>query len=178
MNGKPRGNHGPARVVKIKLPAQVDAPLPVFTDRVIIFVPESIGRNSKVVIFPADSLRVRVHAKQIERKPVSAVAVEPKDTVEIVLEPQTAWKWLFETYHLACPAVGNNLSIDYISTLIVVVEVVGEPLRAVIQYILPVVQCTVPSLPKPENLWELAFLVRKEHYQRVGEVTDEHTKEL
>lgn len=153
MNGKPRCNHGPARVVEIKLPAQVDAPPPMSGNRVIIFVAESVRRYGKVVAFPADSPWVSVHAKQVERKPIAAVAVEPKDTIKVVLEPQMAWERLFETYHLACPAIGNNQSIDYIPTLIVVVEVVGKPPWAVMQYILPVVQRAVPRLPKPEGLW-------------------------
>ena len=85
MNGKPCSNHGPAWVVKIKFPAQVDAPFPVLTDSVVVFVAEGIRRNSKVVIFPADSFGLGVHAKQVERKPIATIAVKPKDTVKVVL---------------------------------------------------------------------------------------------
>lgn len=98
-------NHGPAWVVKIKFPAQVDAPLPVGIDGVIVLVAKSVGRNSKVVIFPADSLRVRVHAKQVERKPIATIAIEPKNTVKVVLEPQTAGERLFKPYRFFVAAI-------------------------------------------------------------------------
>ena len=87
MDGKSCCNHGPAWVVKIKLPAQVDAPTPVLADRVVVFVAKSVGTNRKMFAFPADSPQVSVHPKEIERKPISAVAVEPKNTIEVVLEP-------------------------------------------------------------------------------------------
>lgn len=150
----------------------------MLADRVVIFVAESVGRNGKVTAFPADSPWVGIHAEEVKRKPISAVAVEPEDTVKVVFEPHPTWEGLFENYHLACPAIINGQSVILDNALIVSVEVVGEPFRAVIQHILPVVQCAVPRLPKAKNLWELAFLVRKEHHKWVGEVTEGHAKEL
>ena len=143
MEGKSCCNHGPAWVVKIKLPAQIDAPSPMCGNRVVVFVPESVCRNSEMFAFPADSLRVRVHAKQVERKPKATIAVKPKDTIEVALEPQAPRKRLFESYNL----LGTSMAYGYIRTLIVVVEVIGQPFWAVIQYILPVVQRAVPCLP-------------------------------
>lgn len=143
MEGKSCCNHGPAWVVKIKLPAQVDAPTPVLADRVVVFVAKSVGTNRKMFAFPADSPRVSVHPKEIERKPVSAVAVEPKDTIEVVLEPQTAGERLFKPYNLFASPIAYRNS----RTVIVGVKVVREPFRAVLEYILPVVEATVPRLP-------------------------------
>lgn len=144
----------------------------------IVFVTESITASGKILALPADSFWIRIHTEEVEGKPISAVAIKPKDTVKVVFEPHPTWEGLFENYHLACPAIINGQSVILDNALIVSVEVVGEPFRAVIQHILPVVQCAVPRLPKAENLWELAFLVRKERHKWVGEVTEGHAKEL
>ncbi len=85
MEGKSCCNHGPARVVKIKLPAQIDAPTPMLADRVVVFVAKSIGTGRIVFAFPADSFRVCVHPEEVKSKPVSTVSVNPEYTVKIML---------------------------------------------------------------------------------------------
>lgn len=105
VDGQTCSNHGPARVIKIILPPQIDTPSQVFGNRGIIFVPKGITAKGEMLVFPADSLRIGIHPEKIESKPIPAVAVEPKNTVKVVLEVQATWKRLFESYHLASPAV-------------------------------------------------------------------------
>lgn len=93
----------------------------MLTDSVVVFVAEGIRRNSKVVIFPADSLRIRIYAKKVERRTISAVTIKPKHTIKIALEPQTPREGLFNPYNL----LGPSMAYGDIRTLIVGVKVVG-----------------------------------------------------